>query len=360
MMQFRCKCGKLLQAKEEYAGRVTRCPECQSEIPIPGPSEEFEPARRPRSTPSPRREDARAREGWDEDESEEKPKRRRRKGTSGKAIASLILGLASFLFCLLTGIPALILGFLGLRDINDSRGRLGGRGLAISGMIAAGLGSLAMCGVGGVGGYFKIQGSADKIKCANNLKRIGLALHNYHDTYGRLPPAAVRSKDGKPLYSWRVALLPFLEQDSLYKTFNLNEPWDGPHNQPLLARMPKVYDDPGDPSKDGTTTFYQVLVGPQAFFENRNGPTLMEITDGNANTIMLVEAAEAVPWTKPADLNYDPNGPLPRFGGHHSGGFWVVFGDGSFRFLSNHTDEATLRALITRNGGEVINPGLLD
>src|SRR5438093_7201056 len=75
----------------------------------------------------------------------------------------------------------------------------------------------------------------------NNLKQLALAMHNYHDTYGHLPPAALKNKKGKPLLSWRVALLPFVEEDKLYKEFRLDEPWDSAHNKKLLAKMPKLF-----------------------------------------------------------------------------------------------------------------------
>jgi hypothetical protein len=352
MIQFQCPCGRILEARNEHAGRRTRCPECQRERTIPDPREEFEPAQRPRSSARPGT--ALGRERRDEGDVDGEPRRPRPKETSTKAILSLILGVLSFWLCILTGIPALVLGIFGLRDIQQRRGRLGGRGLAIGGIITGSL-SMVVAGIIVVTpAITNVRRLADKMGSANNLRQIGLALHSYHDRYGRCPPAVVRGTDGKPLYSWRVLLLPFLENDQLYKEFNLQEPWDSPQNRPLLARMPKVFNDPGDRSNDPTTTFYQVLVGPQTAFENPQGPILAEITDGPSYTIMVVEAAEGVPWTKPVDVAYNPKGPLPRFGGHHPGGFGVVLGDGSYRFLSNGTDEALLRALITRNGNEIV------
>lgn len=199
----------------------------------------------------------------------------------------------------------------------------------------------------------------------NNLKQIVIAMHNYHDVYKFLPAAAICSKDnGNPLLSWRVAILPFIEQDALYRQFKLDEPWDSPHNIKLLPMMPKTYAPVGVKTKEPHTTFYQALVGPQAAFETRldknflfgaRGIRLFDATDGTSNTIGVVEAFEPVPWTKPAELPYDAQKPLPKIGGgQFADGFHAAFMDGVVRFLSKRIDEATLRALITRNGGEVI------
>src|SRR5262249_31265753 len=155
---------------------------------------------------------------YEEDEADEEVRpRRKKRGTSGKAIASLILGILGIVPCLIfTGIPALIFGFLGLRDVNESRGRLGGRGLAITRLVLGGL-SIALTVFAVpvlllVPAAQKMRDSADRAQGSNNLKVIGIALHNYHDNYQQFPPAVVYSADGKPLYSWRVLILPFIEQ----------------------------------------------------------------------------------------------------------------------------------------------------
>ncbi len=196
------------------------------------------------------------------------------------------------------------------------------------------------------------QGANERMKSTNNLKQIGLALHNYHDTYGSFPPAAVLSKDGKPLLSWRVLMLPYLENDALYKEFKLDEPWDSDHNKKLLAKMPKVFAPVKGEVKD--STFYRGLVGGGAFFEEKKKIRIAEITDGTSNTIMVVEAGDAVPWTKPDELPYDPDKPLPKLGGLFDGDFNALFADGAVRFLKKSIDEKVLRGIITRAGGEVV------
>ena len=149
----------------------------------------------------------------------------------------------------------------------------------------------------------------------NDLKQIGFALHNYHDTYHRFPPAAIYSKDGQPLLSWRVIILPFIEQDRLYDQFHLDEPWDSDHNRKLLAQMPKTYESWGDAETEPYTTFFQAFVGQGTVFEGRKGIKLDEIIDGTSHTLLVIEAGKAVPWTKPADIPFDANHSIPHLGG---------------------------------------------
>ena len=119
--------------------------------------------------------------------------------------------------------------------------------------------------------------------------------------------------------------------------------------------MPKLFADL-DVNTTEPVTVYQAFVGPGAFFEGTKGLRIADFVDGTSNTLMIVEAAKAVAWTKPEDLPYDPNKPLPKLGGHTSGGFNAAFCDGSVRFLKQNIKESVLRALITRNGGELIDP----
>jgi hypothetical protein len=180
-------------------------------------------------------------------------------------------------------------------------------------------------------------------------------MYNYSDVHGQLPPAAVCGKDGTPLLSWRVLLLPFVEQGKLYDQFKLDEPWDSPHNIKLLEQMPSAYAPPA--GKKGRVppfhTVCHVFVGPHAAFEGRSGLRIKDdFPDGCCNTLLIVEAGKPVPWTKPEDLVYDPDGPLPDLSCLFSDGFRARMADASGRWIKRDIDEVTLRAAITRNGGE--------
>ncbi len=198
----------------------------------------------------------------------------------------------------------------------------------------------------------------------NNFKQIGLAMHNYHDAFGQFPPAVVYSPEGRPLYSWRVVILPYFENQALYEEFRLDEPWDSPHNRKLLEKRPSVYD-PMRSEIDRTMTLAQVFNGPGTAFEDRGGEPIetrekvANFPDGLAATLLVVEAAEPVAWTRPIDLPYSPVGQIPPLGraverGKESEGEVALFADGSISYLKKSLPESTLRALITRNGGEPV------
>jgi RNA polymerase sigma factor (sigma-70 family) len=165
---------------------------------------------------------------------------------------------------------------------------------------------------------------------------------------------------GKALLSWRVALLPYLEQQELYRQFKLDEPWDSPHNKKLLAKMPKVFAAPGVTTREPYTTFYQVFVGPHAAFEKHRAMRIANITDGTSNTLLIVEAGSAVPWTKPEDLHFDEDEPLPELGGAYPGIFNAAFADGSVHVFRKNANPDLLRALITRDGGEPVDPARIE
>jgi hypothetical protein len=296
--------------------------------------------------------------------------------TSSAAVASLILGILSLFCSIFTGIPAIVLGIVGLGATNPEQGRFGGRGLAVAGLVTGGVGMV----LSSVFFYFtllfsvqRVHEAAGNMQSQNNLKQIGLALANYHDAYGgKLPPAAVYDRNGKPLYSWRVLILPFVEQQNLYMQFHLDEPWDSPHNRQFVQMMPKVYEAPGVKTAEPGLTYYQVFTGPETPFLTASSglqpftlvgkPDLQSppclglgaITDGFSNTFAAVEAADPVPWTAPADLVYDGKGPFPRLGGAFSGHFNAGLLDGSVRRVQKGGDERTLRAYVTANGGEIV------
>ena len=152
--------------------------------------------------------------------------------------------------------------------------------------------------------------------------------------------------DGKTPYSWRVAVLPFIEQSDLYKQYNFNEPWDGPNNRKLLDKMPTLL---AHPDAKGGTSSYFMPSGPHTISSDQVGTAINNVTDGLSNTILLVEARRDIPWTKPEDIPV-PNlvegpmdAPIPPLGGLTPGGFCAAFADGAVRFISSRVDPSVLR-----------------
>jgi hypothetical protein len=233
----------------------------------------------------------------------------------------------------------------------------------------------------------KAHETAERMAVSNSLRQIGVAFHAHETDNGHLPPSAITDKHGKPLLSWRVAILPYVDEIGLYRTLNLDEPWDSEHNMRVLHEhpMPKVYAPPGGARKgEEHLTHYRIFVGKGTLYPNYPNnqhpvlyrprhwanllgtpsalsntgpfcypsPRLVSIHDGTSNTILAVEAAEAVPWTKPDELEYDRSKPLPRLGRQNAGYllgtqnaryFQVVLFDASVRRVRKDVDEQTLR-----------------
>ncbi len=198
--------------------------------------------------------------------------------------------------------------------------------------------------------------AARRMSGSNNMKQIGLALHNYHAAYNRLPPPAIVNEAGEPLLSWRVAILPFIEQQALYEQFHMDEPWDSEHNLPLSEKLPAVYAHPSAPTPPGHTV-YHAVVGDEYAFKSGENLGFRDITDGTSNTVMIVETSgdASVPWSKPEDVEIDPEDPLVHMGRNHQGGFHVVMGDGAVKFITHSIDLSLFNALLTRAGGEVVD-----
>ncbi len=196
------------------------------------------------------------------------------------------------------------------------------------------------------------------VQSANNLKQIAIGIVVYADRNGHFPLPAISSKDGKPLLSWRVQILPFIEQGELYKQFHLDEPWDSPNNRKLIDKMPAIYRMPATQNKEPGKTNYLLPVGNGAVFLADKPTDFRDITDGTSNTIMVVETDDenAVIWTKPGDLAFDPESPTKGLGRFHGGRFYAAFCDGHVSLLPAAIDAKTLKALFTRAGGEVVDP----
>ncbi|WP_315854106.1 DUF1559 family PulG-like putative transporter [Gemmata palustris] len=197
----------------------------------------------------------------------------------------------------------------------------------------------------------------------NNLKQIGLALHAYHDANGKFP-TNVYGPNGEVLLSWRVHLLPYLEEDNLYKQFKMDEAWDGPNNKALIEKMPKVYLAPDRDHTKGKT-FYQGFVGsdlqkpqPKGIFGRpwlrqgeKTGLAITSIHDGTSNTLAVIEAGEGVIWSKPGDLPF--GGAVPPLGDKGWDRTPALRFDGSVSMFPTNLKPEVFWPYVTIDGGEV-------
>lgn len=186
----------------------------------------------------------------------------------------------------------------------------------------------------------------------NNLKQIALAWHNYESNHGVLP-ANVHNKDNKAILSWRVQILPYIEQDDLYKQFKLDEAWDSAHNKKLIDKMPKLFA-PVRVKADPGLTFYQSFCGKRALIQGNRKLTFAVIPDGTSNTFMVAEAAKPVIWTQPVDLPFDGKD-VPALGGHFDGKFYAAFCDGSVFRYKKGIDAELLGRLMDPADGQVVD-----
>jgi prepilin-type processing-associated H-X9-DG protein len=185
---------------------------------------------------------------------------------------------------------------------------------------------------------FQDLGPRHRVSDINNLKLIGLAMHNYHGANGCFPPAYIADEKGRPMHSWRVLLSPYLESAALLSQYDMKEPWNGPHNSRLAPRAPEAYRPPND-SSAADTTDYLMVVGPGAFSSGPTSQKLSQLGDRASKTPMVIEIdGSAVPWMKPQDCDlahadFPPN---------RRGGFNVLFADGSVQFLTLEKLKASL------------------
>ncbi|HZL89302.1 MAG TPA: DUF1559 domain-containing protein [Pirellulaceae bacterium] len=208
-----------------------------------------------------------------------------------------------------------------------------------------------------------------RMMCGNNLKQFAIALLSYHDRYGTLPPAYVADQNGRPMHSWRVLILPFMEQQALYNLYRFDEPWDGPNNSKLLKyglpynKCPSV--DANGPAKKDTETNYLVVVGPKTAFPGDKCVALSDITDDKGNTILVVEVHNSgIHWMEPRDLHVTQMARTINaakgqgISSQHTGGANVAMSDGSVRFLSaEELTAADVESLLTIAGNETSPQG---
>jgi len=238
------------------------------------------------------------------------------------------------------------------------------------------------CGGGGAAIWFlsikpaidkvrqKIDESADQIGPKMKFKQVGIGAHNlesaegkFHAPYHIEPGSPVQNETPTDLtsrLSWRVSLLPFVEQAAVYSRIRRNEAWDSPANRPISLEPIFVYTDVTNPTDPSTRI--RCFYGNGAMFDAdpKKRTSIAGIKDGTSNTIMYAESADKVPWSQCNEIPFDPNGPLPSFGRPNSDKFFVTMADGSVRMVRKNVDPIVMKAAITKNGGEVMSTQLED
>lgn len=189
--------------------------------------------------------------------------------------------------------------------------------------------------------------AARRMSCSNNIKQIGLAMHNYHQAFGSLPPAYTVDANGKRLHSWRTLLLPYMDQQSLYEQIDLSKPWDDPANITFTQVSTGFYECPSAQLEPGYTT-YVAVIDQGGMMSGRTPVTFRQVTDGLGNTLMIAEAdsASAVPWMSPQDMAASDFIDQSATGGHPGGGH-VLLGDGSVQFVTENVSEDERRDWIS-------------
>ena len=193
----------------------------------------------------------------------------------------------------------------------------------------------------------------------NSLKQLAIGTLNYESAHGKMP-TDVMGADGKPLLSWRVQLLPYMEEQTLYNQFKMNEPWDSEHNRPLLDQMPAYLRSPSSDWLQNRTRFV-ALRGDSSVFPPKGEVRIQDVTDGTSNTITIVEGSPeaAVEWTRPADIDFNPERPFAGVA-QPSGSFLAAFCDGHVMKVSLAIGREAMNALVTRNGEEPIGYDAVD
>lgn len=232
--------------------------------------------------------------------------------------------------------------------------------LIVSGCILVSLAFIAVIATIGFPAVKMAQVSRDRRSCADNLRKIGLALSQYHELYGSYPPPFLADAQGVPMHSWRVLILPYLGHEDIYNQYNFSEPWNGPTNSRLLARMPEVYGCPADHDAGVTgETSVVAIVGSRCVFRTKGVVRRTDVTDDPSLTLCLAEIHESrIQWMEPKDIasteiKVDLDG-LGGIGGNHPDGVNVLMLDFQPRFLPDTISEEALQALSTIDGKETI------
>lgn len=251
-------------------------------------------------------------------------------------------------------------------ETGQSHVKTGGRsrtGIYVA--VLAGVGAMCLCGSPILIALLlpavqMAREAARRVQCANNLQQIGLAMQMYHKDYGSFPPAFLADEDGRPLHSWRVLLLPYLEAQHLYSQYDFSQPWDSPTNQAMASQIPELLQCPSSSTSIVTSkTSYVVVVCDDdtdlaqlsTMFPGKRALAIRDLHDSTSNTILAVESMDhAVDWLEPKDIAVDQ---LLQDSTNHPGGFNVVLADGSVRFITTSTDADVLQSLLTPAAGDL-------
>ncbi len=226
-------------------------------------------------------------------------------------------------------------------------------------LLAVGLifGILAAAGLVFLG--LEARQAARRSHCISHMRQMTLALHNYYDVYHTFPPSYIPDKDGRPMHSWRVLILPFIEQQPLHAAYNFDEPWDGPNNRRLAPHMPPSFRCPSNPDQTSLFADYAMIVGEQTISDGPTARRFGHFTGGLANTLFIVEAGgQDIHWMEPRDLPFDAltfqinDGTRPGVSSYHPGGVNVGMCDGRVLHLPDTYPPEMFRGMATIDGGE--------
>ncbi len=206
------------------------------------------------------------------------------------------------------------------------------------------------------------RAAAQRTQSKNNLKQIGLALHNYHDVYNMLPPGGIYTAENVPYNSWMTSLLPYIEQSQTYNRIDFNQPWTAPQNQAAFTTPVLQYLQPATPSGShvvGQLAAAHYAGNSQLLLDNQ-GFKFRDITDGMSNVIAAGEVSgNFVAWGDPANRRDPANGigsGPSQFGSVDAGqnGANMLLGDGSVRFISNNISPDVMSKLADPDDGQVV------
>jgi hypothetical protein len=298
-----CRCGRQYETPVENAGRRVTCPTCARSLKVPVADSVDVPEIETASRVSSRR-----------------------------AVASLLLGLSALLLMFITGIMAIVAGLTGLYEIKKSRGRIGGAWMAFAGIALGTFGCTVLPFMILPPLVHDAIEARSNYVCEANLYRIAQAMRKFHHERGSLPPGAITDRQGRPLLSWRVAILPYLGPDeaALFEKFQLDEPWDSPKNARLASNMPDVFACPSDGNRRQTR--YQLIVGPRALYDGLKPRKIVDLQTRplrKSDTLLVGEGGKPVDWTSPRDHLYDTNLPALGLRSGHRDGFHLAMIDGS-------------------------------